>query len=59
MRTIEDHAQALQSGNVRARDLIETALARIADPGGEGARAFITVHAAQARAMADAVDVLR
>lgn len=59
MRTIEDHAQALQSGKVRARDLIETALARIADPGGEGARAFITVHAAQARAMADAVDVLR
>ena len=59
MRTIEDHAQALETGRVRARDLIETALARIADPGGEGGRAFITVHAAQARAMADAMDTLR
>lgn len=59
MRTIEDHAQALETGKVSARDLIETALARIADPGGEGARAFITVHAAQARAMADAADILR
>ena len=59
MRTIEDHAQALQSGKASARDLVETSLARIADPGGEGARAFIRVHAAPARAMADAVDGLR
>ena len=59
MRTIEDHAQALQAGTVSARELVETSLARIADPAGEGGRAFITVHAAQARAMADAVDGLR
>jgi len=59
MRTIEDHAQALHVGRVRSRDLIEQSLARIADPGGEGARAFITVHAEQARAMADAMDTLR
>ncbi|MSP04677.1 MAG: amidase [Acetobacteraceae bacterium] len=59
MRTIEDHAQALETGRVSARDLIETSLARIADPAGEGARAFIVVHAAQARAMADAADTLR
>lgn len=59
MRTIEDHAQALHAGSVRSRDLIEQSLARIADPGGEGARAFITVHAEQARAMADAMDSLR
>ncbi|MGA8192346.1 MAG: amidase, partial [Acetobacteraceae bacterium] len=32
---------------------------RIADPAGEGQRAFITVHADQARAMADATDALR
>ena len=59
MRTIENHAQALQAGRVSARELVETALARIADPAGEGARAFIAVHAAQARAMADAADRLR
>ena len=59
MRTIEDHAQALETGRVKARDLVETSLARIADPGGEGARAFIKVHTDQARAMADAMDALR
>ena len=38
---------------------MEQCLARIADPNGEGARAFIKVHAEQARAMADAMDMLR
>jgi aspartyl-tRNA(Asn)/glutamyl-tRNA(Gln) amidotransferase subunit A len=38
---------------------VEQCLARIADPNGEGARAFIKVHAEQARAMADAMDTLR
>ncbi len=59
MRTIEQHAQALADGSTTSRALVEDCLARIADPHGEGARAFIKVHAEQARAMADAMDTLR
>ena len=59
MRTIEDHVQALEAGTTTAREIVETCLARIADPDGEGKRAFIKVHADQARAMADAADTLR
>jgi aspartyl-tRNA(Asn)/glutamyl-tRNA(Gln) amidotransferase subunit A len=39
-----------------ARDRLEQALARIADPNGEGARACLTVYADAARAAADAAD---
>jgi hypothetical protein len=39
-----------------ARDRLEEALARIADPKGEGARACLTVYAKRARAEADAAD---
>jgi aspartyl-tRNA(Asn)/glutamyl-tRNA(Gln) amidotransferase subunit A len=39
-----------------ARDRTEAALARIADPRGEGARACLTVYAEAARAAADAAD---
>jgi aspartyl-tRNA(Asn)/glutamyl-tRNA(Gln) amidotransferase subunit A len=59
MRTIEDYAKALADGSTTSRALVEQCLARIADPNGEGARAFIKVHADQARAMADAMDTLR
>jgi aspartyl-tRNA(Asn)/glutamyl-tRNA(Gln) amidotransferase subunit A len=59
MRAIDDLAQSLASGETSSRTLVEAALARIADPAGEGARAFIKVHAAEARATADAVDVAR
>ena len=59
MRTIEQHADALAEGATTSRALVEESLARIADPGGEGARAFIKVHADAARAMADAMDTLR
>ena len=59
MRTIEQHAQALADGRTTSRALVEQCLARIADPNGEGARAFIKVHAEEARAMADAMDALR
>ena len=38
------------------RDRLEQALARIADPNGEGARACLTVYADAARAAADAAD---
>jgi aspartyl-tRNA(Asn)/glutamyl-tRNA(Gln) amidotransferase subunit A len=59
MRTIEQHAQALANGSTTSRALVEDCLDRIADPRGEGARAFIKVHAEQARLMADAMDALR
>jgi aspartyl-tRNA(Asn)/glutamyl-tRNA(Gln) amidotransferase subunit A len=59
MRTIEQHAQALAEGTTTSRALVEDSLARIADPAGEGARAFIKVHADAARVVADAMDRLR
>ena len=59
MRAIEDLAQSLASGETSSRALVEDALARIADPAGEGARAFIKVHAERARTAADAVDAAR
>jgi aspartyl-tRNA(Asn)/glutamyl-tRNA(Gln) amidotransferase subunit A len=39
-----------------SRDRLEAALARIADPAGEGARAVLTLYTSQARAAADAAD---
>ena len=42
-----------------ARDRLEDALARIADPTGEGARTCLTVYADSARAAADAADERR
>ena len=59
MRKIDELAQTLAIGQTTSRALIEESLARIADPAGEGARAFIKVHAEQARAMADTADALR
>jgi aspartyl-tRNA(Asn)/glutamyl-tRNA(Gln) amidotransferase subunit A len=59
MRTIHDAAAALASGATTARALVEASLARIADPAGEGARAFSKVNAEPARAMAEAMDALR
>jgi aspartyl-tRNA(Asn)/glutamyl-tRNA(Gln) amidotransferase subunit A len=59
MRRIDELAQALAEGTTTSRSLIEESLARIGNPDGEGARAFIKVHAGQARAMADAADLLR
>ncbi len=59
MRTIDQLAQALATGQTTSRALVEDSLAKIADPAGEGSRAFIKVHADQARAMADAADALR
>ena len=59
MRRIDELAQALADGTATSRSLIEDSLAKIADPDGEGGRAFIKVHAEQARVMADAADALR
>ncbi len=59
MQTLTQAAASLASGRTTARKLIETCLERIADPGGEGARSYVAVYAEQARASADAMDMLR
>ena len=59
MQTLTQAAAALAAGRTTARALTEACLERIADPAGEGARAFITVYAEQARSSADATDALR
>ncbi|WP_198368737.1 amidase [Roseomonas rosulenta] len=58
-RTLTEAAAALAAGHTTAAALTGAALARIADPAGEGARTFITVHAETARASASAMDALR
>ncbi|SEF43416.1 amidase [Bosea lathyri] len=59
MRTLQQCAEDLASGGISSRALVEDCLERIADPKGEGARAFISVSADSARAAADAHDALR
>ena len=59
METVLDQAAALAAGKLTARALVEQSLARIHDPAGEGARAFLKVHAEAARASAEAEDRLR
>ena len=59
MKTLIEAAAALAAGHTTAAALTDEALARIAAPAGEGARAFITVHADTARASAAAMDALR
>lgn len=59
MWTVAQLAADLDKGRTTSRDLVEQALARIADGGGEGKRAFIKVYADSARAEADYSDRLR
>jgi len=59
MWTVEALQRELMAGRTTSRELVEQALARIADPAGEGARAFMKVHAESARADADHADRLR
>jgi aspartyl-tRNA(Asn)/glutamyl-tRNA(Gln) amidotransferase subunit A len=54
--TIASLARDLSQGKTSSRELVERSLARIADPGGEGARAFLKVHEDAARSAADACD---
>jgi aspartyl-tRNA(Asn)/glutamyl-tRNA(Gln) amidotransferase subunit A len=59
MRTLRQIAADLVAGRVTSRQLIEECLARIADPGGEGAGSFVLVYDKAARATADWVDAMR
>jgi aspartyl-tRNA(Asn)/glutamyl-tRNA(Gln) amidotransferase subunit A len=59
MATILERAADLAAGRTTSRDLVEAALARIADPAGEGKRSFLRVYPESARAAADAQDRLR
>lgn len=57
--TIQQLAADLAAGRTTSRKLAEQALARIADPKGEGGRAFIKVWRGQALTAADASDMQR
>lgn len=57
--TLAKLAADLAAGRTTSRALVEAALERIADPAGEGKRAFVKVYADHARAAAEAQDKLR
>ncbi len=57
--TVLQLAAALDSGKTTSRALVDEALARIADPVGEGKRSFTKVYGETARQAADAQDSLR
>jgi aspartyl-tRNA(Asn)/glutamyl-tRNA(Gln) amidotransferase subunit A len=57
--TLAALAEELREVKASSRELVEQALAKISDPAGEGARAFIKVDVSGARAAADYQDLLR
>src|ERR1700745_1425283 len=57
--TLTALAKDLETGRTSARKLVEECIARIADPAGEGQRAFIHVDRNAALEAADAMDRLR
>src|SRR3954462_8148040 len=59
MPTLASLAADLDCGATTARKLVEACIAKIADPAGEGQRAFIHVDKDAALMAADAMDVLR
>lgn len=58
-KTLAALADDLATGRTSARKLVEECLGRIADPAGEGQRAFIRVDKDAALQAADATDLLR
>src|ERR1700761_482139 len=59
MPTLASLADDLEQGRTRARNVVEEFIAKIADPAGEGQRAFIHVDKEAALDAADAMDHLR
>jgi len=59
MTPIATLAERLAEGKTTSRALVEEALARIDDPGGEGGRVMLKIHRDAALAAADASDTLR
>jgi aspartyl-tRNA(Asn)/glutamyl-tRNA(Gln) amidotransferase subunit A len=59
MWTVTQLAADLAAGRTTSRELVEQALARIADRNGEGSRAFLQVNADGARVQADFSDRMR
>lgn len=59
MMTVAALSAELAAKRTTSRTLVEQALERIADPAGEGARAFLKIYADTARAEADHADRLR
>src|SRR6201985_1557598 len=59
MPTLASLADDLEQGRTSARKLVEECIAKIADPAGEGQRAFIHVDKEAALSAADAMDHLR
>ena len=59
MWTVASLGEALAGGKATSRSLVEEALGRIADPLGEGARAFLKTYAETALTKADHSDRLR
>ncbi|ALM82971.1 amidase [Bordetella sp. N] len=57
--TLEQGAAQLRQGQASAAGLTDAALARAADPAGEGTRVFTRLYPEQARAAAQASDTLR
>lgn len=57
--TLSELAADLAAGRTTSRALTEACLEQIRDPGGEGARAFVSVDAEAALAAAEAQDALR
>ncbi|MFS0755848.1 amidase [Noviherbaspirillum sp. 1P10PC] len=57
--TLAELRTALDEGRATSLQLTDAALAHIADPAGEGVRVFTKVYSAQARAAAQASDLLR
>jgi len=57
--TLRELAHRLSALEITSRELVEQALAAIKDPRGEGSRAFLMVHEADALAAADRVDAQR
>src|SRR3954466_15601350 len=57
--TLKKLAEDLESGRTSSRKLVEACIAKIADPAGEGQRAFIHVDKDAALVAADAMDGLR